>query len=156
MNGSTIIGILFIVIVGSFVWWQNSTEITGESLPVIVEDTATLTPVLNNAEAGRDASESDDITAVGESNGSVAGPVPASTGVTAAVVAQHATRTSCWSIVNGNVYDLTSWIPKHPGGEQAILQICGVDGSAKFNRKHGGDAAKEKILFGFKVAALSQ
>lgn len=66
-------------------------------------------------------------------------------------VAAHATRESCWSLINGNVYDLTSWIPQHPGGEQAILQLCGADGSAKFNGQHGGSARQEAILAGFKI-----
>jgi len=47
--------------------------------------------------------------------------------ITLAQVAVHSSRTSCWSAVNGSVYDLTSWIPNHPGGEEAILWMCGID-----------------------------
>lgn len=78
------------------------------------------------------------------------------TDITAATVAQHASRESCWSSINGGVYDLTSWIPQHPGGEQAILQLCGTDGSAKFNGMHGGSVTQESILAGFKIGALAQ
>lgn len=70
-------------------------------------------------------------------------------------VSQHNSRTSCWSSINGNVYDLTSWIPKHPGGEQAILSICGKDGSEKFNKQHGGAAKQAAVLAGFKIGVLS-
>ncbi|MEK7509371.1 MAG: cytochrome b5-like heme/steroid binding domain-containing protein [Patescibacteria group bacterium] len=76
--------------------------------------------------------------------------------ITAAEVARHSTRASCWSSINGNVYDLTSWIPKHPGGEQAILQLCGTDGSAKFNKQHGGAAKQAAVLTGFKIGVLMQ
>ena len=75
---------------------------------------------------------------------------------TLADIAQHGGRSSCWSTINGGVYDLTAWIPKHPGGEQAILSICGIDGSAKFNRQHGGAALQQQILAGFKIGALSK
>ncbi|MEK7098457.1 MAG: cytochrome b5-like heme/steroid binding domain-containing protein [Patescibacteria group bacterium] len=75
---------------------------------------------------------------------------------TLADISGHKDRSSCWSTINGGVYDLTSWIPKHPGGEQAILQLCGTDGSAKFNRQHGGAALQAQVLTGFKVGTLAQ
>jgi hypothetical protein len=66
-------------------------------------------------------------------------------------VAAHNTRESCWTIINGSVYDLTSWVPKHPGGEQAILGLCGTDGSTRFNGKHGGSSRHQIILAGFRI-----
>ena len=71
-------------------------------------------------------------------------------------VTTHNSRTSCWSAINGSVYDLTSWIPNHPGGEQAILSICGKDGSSTFNAKHGGQAKQLNILMGFKIGVLAK
>jgi cytochrome b involved in lipid metabolism len=76
--------------------------------------------------------------------------------ISTASVASHKDATSCWSSINGNVYDLTSWIPEHPGGPQAILQLCGTDGTAKFNGMHGGGAMQEQILAGFKIGILAQ
>lgn len=52
-------------------------------------------------------------------------------------VAQHKDKTSCWTAINGNVYDLTSFVEKHPGGSMRILSICGADGSQAFNGQHG-------------------
>lgn len=89
-------------------------------------------------------------TNTGETPGETAG------GITLEAIAQHSARESCWTAINGSVYDLTSWIPKHPGGEQAILQLCGKDGSAKFNGQHGGDSAKESLLAGFKIDVFAQ
>lgn len=77
-------------------------------------------------------------------------------GITLAQVAEHSSRTNCWSAVNGNVYDLTSWIPNHPGGEARILSMCGVDGSSGYNRQHGGKSKPATILAGFKVGVLSK
>jgi len=77
-------------------------------------------------------------------------------GITLSEVAKHNSRTSCWSAINGSVYDLTSWIPNHPGGEQNILKICGLDGSTTYNAQHGGQAKPAKILVGFKIGSLAQ
>lgn len=68
-------------------------------------------------------------------------------------VPSHNSRESCWTIINGAVYDLTSWIPMHPGGERAILQLCGTDGSAKFNAQHGGQTKQATVLAGFKIGS---
>lgn len=71
-------------------------------------------------------------------------PTPATTASTGgatreytrAEVALRRTADSCWAIVNGNVYDLTRWIGRHPGGRDAILGICGVDGTEQFQNMH--------------------
>ncbi len=75
-------------------------------------------------------------------------------GYTSAEVATHATRTSCWTSINGNVYDVTTWISKHPGGADAILSLCGKDGTAAFSGQHGGQRRPEAELAGFKIGAL--
>ena len=71
-------------------------------------------------------------------------------------VATHNTEEDCYAAINGNVYNLTAWIKKHPGGDRAILSICGKDGSSAFNGQHGGDAKPERILAGFEVGALTK
>lgn len=53
-------------------------------------------------------------------------------------VKRHNSGTSCWSVVSGNVYDLTSWINKHPGGATVIRAICGIDGTDAFEGQHAG------------------
>lgn len=71
-------------------------------------------------------------------------------------VATHNSQTSCWSVVSGVVYDLTAWVGKHPGGAQAILSICGKDGTAAFTGKHMGDQKPEAMLATFKIGVLAQ
>lgn len=83
-------------------------------------------------------------------------PEQSAAGITAEEVARHSTRMSCWSTINGSVYDLTSWIPNHPGGEAAIVQLCGTDGSAKFNGKHGGAERQLTVLAGFRIGIAAQ
>ncbi len=36
-------------------------------------------------------------------------------------VEQHKNHDDIWIVVKGKVYDVTSWIPKHPGGVQMLL-----------------------------------
>jgi cytochrome b involved in lipid metabolism len=49
-------------------------------------------------------------------------------------VAMHSTEKDCWTIISGKVYDLTSYIPRHPGGDD-ILLACGTDGTSLFTER---------------------
>lgn len=69
-------------------------------------------------------------------------------------VQAHATVSDCWSAINGSVYDLTSWVSRHPGGENPIKGLCGTDGSAKFNRKHASGAKPQSMLALLKIGTL--
>ncbi len=84
-------------------------------------------------------------------------PDPITVGTyTMATVATHNSVTSCWTVINDNVYDVTSWIAKHPGGKQAILGTCGKDASAYFNGQHGGQPQPVSTLATFKIGTLSK
>jgi cytochrome b involved in lipid metabolism len=63
------------------------------------------------------------------------------TGITASEVAQHNTASDCWSVVDGNVYDLTTYLSKHKGGPGVLTAICGKDGTSAFTGQHSGQAA---------------
>lgn len=76
-------------------------------------------------------------------------------GYTLAIVATHNNASSCWTAINGNVYDVTAWINQHPGGSQPILSLCGTDGSAAFNAQHGGERRPANELAGFRIGALA-
>jgi cytochrome b involved in lipid metabolism len=69
-------------------------------------------------------------------------------------VVLHKDATSCWSVINGKVYDLTAWINQHPGGSIRILSICGIDGSAAFNVQHGGQSRPNSELRAFYIGDL--
>ena len=74
--------------------------------------------------------------------------------ITVETVAKHATSGDCWSIVNGNVYDLTQWISVHPGGTGPIESMCGVDATTAFTNQHNGQGAPEEKLTSFKIGIL--
>jgi predicted heme/steroid binding protein len=71
-------------------------------------------------------------------------------------VAQHNSAASCYSVVSGTVYDLTPWIPQHPGGSGYILGMCGIDATDAFTGKHGGQARPATELAGFKIGTLTK
>ncbi len=51
-------------------------------------------------------------------------------------VKEHANRDSCWIVVDGFVYDVTSWLPRHPGGDVVIVSAAGTDVTDLFNAYH--------------------
>lgn len=56
-----------------------------------------------------------------------------STSYTLADVAKHATASDCWMVLNSTkVYNVTAFIPMHPGGT-AMVPYCGKDGTQAFN-----------------------
>lgn len=72
----------------------------------------------------------------GTSNTSGEATEPTSQTYTLDDVAQHGKASDCYTAIDGNVYDLTDYISKHPGGF-GIVELCGIDGTADFERQHG-------------------
>ncbi len=54
--------------------------------------------------------------------------------ISAEEVAKHNTASDCWTIIHGQVFDITNGIGSHPGGE-AILAGCGIDATEMFDSK---------------------
>lgn len=75
---------------------------------------------------------------------------------TLAEIQTHNTKNDCYTTVDGKVYDITSYIPHHPGGERDIMKICGRDGSSMFGRQHGGDSKPEAKLASLYIGELTQ
>jgi len=62
----------------------------------------------------------------------------------------------CWSVISGNVYDLTKWISAHPGGSGAITSLCGTDGTAAYLGMHRNQSKPESRLAGFLLGPLAK
>ncbi len=69
-------------------------------------------------------------------------------------VAKHKTANDCWTTINGNVYDLTSFVNSHPGGVENIISICGIDGSSAFGNQHGGQRRPASELVSLYIGKL--
>ncbi|KAK4140027.1 cytochrome b5-like protein [Dichotomopilus funicola] len=60
-------------------------------------------------------------------------------------VAQHTTPESCWVVLHGAVYDVTDFLPEHPGGSRIILQLAGRDATAEFDPIHPPGTLEENL-----------
>ncbi len=49
-------------------------------------------------------------------------------------VSAHNSKDDCWLIVENKVYNVTAFIPEHPGGDK-ILRGCGKDATQMFERE---------------------
>ncbi len=122
------------------------------TLGILVVATAGITAIVQNGPSTARPATTTTSTSTAISTSTTQGPDT----YTLAQVAQHNNGASCWTAINGDVYDVTSWINEHPGGPQAILSLCGTDGSAAFNGQHGGQARPAAELATFKIGTLVQ
>ncbi|KAH3684294.1 hypothetical protein WICPIJ_004734 [Wickerhamomyces pijperi] len=60
-------------------------------------------------------------------------------------VSKHNTKESLWVVINGNVYDLTTFLTKHPGGQKVLLKFAGKDATKIFTPIHPPDALDKFI-----------
>jgi hypothetical protein len=64
-------------------------------------------------------------------------------------VQKHNSVDSCWVILSGNIYDVTSFIDQHPGGRTAILKAAGTDATyvnVIFNIMYPFKGCKPKLI----------
>lgn len=73
-------------------------------------------------------------------------------------LAKHNTLNDCWVSYKGKVYDITSWLPKHPGTAGAILPYCGSSSAFEqaFTAQHGTTKAGFLVKVGVFMGDFSQ
>lgn len=77
-------------------------------------------------------------------------------GYTLEQVKANNTAQKCWSAINGQVYDLTTWISSHPGGAGAITSLCGTDGTSAYINQHKGQSQPASRLSGYLLGPLAK
>ncbi|MEK6927401.1 MAG: cytochrome b5-like heme/steroid binding domain-containing protein [Nanoarchaeota archaeon] len=72
-------------------------------------------------------------------------------GITLQQLSQHNSQSDCWIGYNDKVYDVTSFLPNHPGGVNAIARHCGTAEAFQnaFKNQHG----TSKVSMFMKVAS---
>ncbi|CAF4857405.1 unnamed protein product [Pieris macdunnoughi] len=73
--------------------------------------------------------------------------------ITLEEVKKHRRKNSVWIVIHNDVYDVTSYLEEHPGGEDALLEVAGQDGTQAFEDVGHSDDARE-ILKKFKIGSL--
>lgn len=66
---------------------------------------------------------------------------------------QHSDASSCWVTRNGKVYDITQFLPDHPGGDDIVLPYAGKDVGAimKDSAEHDHSESAYDMLEDFVV-----
>ena len=83
-------------------------------------------------------------------------PTPTVAGYTMTQVRANNTSRSCWTVIDGYVYDLTRWISSHPGGSGAILFLCGTDGTNAFKAQHENQSRPAIRLDTYRLGPLNK
>jgi len=60
-------------------------------------------------------------------------------------VAKHNRVTDGWIIIDDKVYNVTTWIPYHPGGEKVLQMVLGKDATFDFRSVQHSFQAREKL-----------
>ena len=69
-------------------------------------------------------------------------------------VAKRKTIDACWTVIDGVVYDMTTFIARHPAGSYPIRKLCGKDGTEDFAEEHNGQGEPEKWLETLRIGVI--
>ncbi|EXJ95493.1 cytochrome-b5 reductase [Capronia coronata CBS 617.96] len=75
--------------------------------------------------------------------------------LTYAEVAKHASKKDLWLVIHDKVYNCTSFVDEHPGGEEVLLDVGGQDATEAFEDVGHSDEARE-ILDGLLVGDVKR
>lgn len=53
-------------------------------------------------------------------------------------VALHASADDCWMVIEGQVYDLSAYVSRHPSNPDVILAWCGKEATNAYRTKNRG------------------
>ncbi|KAL3367744.1 hypothetical protein AABB24_008881 [Solanum stoloniferum] len=63
--------------------------------------------------------------------------------VTMEEAAEHNTKDDCWVVIDGKVYDVSSYLDEHPGGDDVLLGVTGQDATDEFEDAGHSKSARE-------------
>ncbi|KAM7484445.1 hypothetical protein LguiA_000454 [Lonicera macranthoides] len=55
----------------------------------------------------------------------------------------HNSKDDCWVVIDGKVYDVSSYLDEHPGGDDVILAATGKDATDEFEDAGHSKSARE-------------
>ena len=87
---------------------------------------------------------------------------PATATYTLAEIARHDRPGDCWMAIEGHVYDITEYIPRHPAPEKVVTEWCGREATAGMRTKgRSGDRQSDhsarawRMLERYRIGALA-
>ena len=76
-----------------------------------------------------------------------------------AELVKHNSRKSCWLLISGKIYDVTTFLDAHPGNASAILPTCGTDATAAYATRGGNgshSSSATAMLADYYIGDLNQ
>ncbi|XP_068333636.1 cytochrome b5-like [Pyrus communis] len=58
---------------------------------------------------------------------------------------QHNTKDNCWVVIDGKVYDVSTYLDDHPGGDDVLLAATGRDATEDFEDAGHSKTAREEM-----------
>ncbi|KAF2146001.1 uncharacterized protein K452DRAFT_283283 [Aplosporella prunicola CBS 121167] len=71
-------------------------------------------------------------------------------------VSKHNTPESCWVVLYGHVYDVSSFLSEHPGGSKIILQLAGTDATEEYDPIHPPGILEESLPAEAKLGKIDE
>ncbi|KAL4216979.1 hypothetical protein ACF0H5_023436 [Mactra antiquata] len=71
-------------------------------------------------------------------------------------IQKHTTKEDKWIVINGQVYDVTNWSYKHPGGSRLISHYAGQDATEAFGAFHNDEVQLKKYLKTLHVGSVER
>ncbi|KAF8552052.1 cytochrome b5 [Imleria badia] len=71
------------------------------------------------------------------------------------VLKMHNKKEDAWTAIHGKVYNISPYLPYHPGGEKELMRVAGRDGTKLFSLTHAWvnvDFMLDACLVGFLVS----
>ena len=140
MKNKIILAVLIFVFVIDFVYFIRMSQ---------------NSPSVDNNSLRGNSQESELLNSQGNSN-----PVKAESTkknkVTKTELSKHNKQSDCWVGYNGKVYDITTFLPKHPGSAGALSPYCGTSDEFKqaFEKKHGTSKVNKLMKVGVFIGDL--
>lgn len=73
-------------------------------------------------------------------------------------VAKHGKQSDCWMAIDGQVYDLSAYLPQHPADPKIVLPWCGKEATQAYRTKTLGRAHSpyaDQLLAKYRIGKLA-
>jgi isopentenyl diphosphate isomerase/L-lactate dehydrogenase-like FMN-dependent dehydrogenase len=70
------------------------------------------------------------------------------------IVAKHNSPNDCWVVLYGDVWDVSEFLPSHPGGSKIILKLAGRDATEEYDPIHPPGTLEENLKPSAKLGEL--
>jgi cytochrome b involved in lipid metabolism len=59
---------------------------------------------------------------------------------------EHNKKDDAWTCIGGKVYNMTPYLPYHPGGEKELMRVAGRDGTKLFGASFNAQAVERHVI----------